>query len=266
MKISSLHNPKIRYLLSLSKSARRKADNVFVIEGLREISRAYTNKFEMDSVFLCPEILTKDASDWLMNIKNTIEVYEITREIYKKIAYRENVDGIIVLARARKLVLDEIDPGINPLILIMESVEKPGNLGAVLRSADAAGVNVVIICDPKTDIYNPNVIRSSLGCIFSKQVVVCDSNSAIRYLNNKNIKIFSAALQDAIPYTKADLTGPSAIVLGSEARGLSQIWREKAEKVIKIPMYGIADSLNVSVSAGILIFEALRQRKSHYQE
>ena len=262
LKISSIHNSKIKHILSLSKSSERKEKKLFVIEGLREISVAAANNIEIVSLFYCAGVLTKEAAGWLRSYKNVSESFEVSRQVYSRIAYRENIDGLVVIARAKDIDLNELDPGRNPLILVLESVEKPGNLGAILRSADAARINAVIICDPTTDIYNPNVIRSSIGCIFSNQVVTCTSESAIAFLDSKKIRIYAAALQDAVPFTEVDFSGSTAIVIGSEAKGLSAIWREKAYQVIKIPMSGMADSLNVSVSAALLVFEAVRQRMS----
>jgi RNA methyltransferase, TrmH family len=260
LKISSTHNPGIRHLLSLSKPSRRKKEKLFIIEGFREIIRAEAFNFTFVSVFYCPEMIREEISEWLNRIKGKAEKYEVTRQVFSKISYRENVDGLVVVAETRTFELHDHEPGENPLILVLESLEKPGNLGAILRSADAAGVDAIIICDPKTDIYNPNVVRSSIGCLFSNTVISCESEVALEYLIKNNISIFSAALQDAVLYTDADFTGPTAIILGSEAGGLSKLWREKATKIIRIPMTGIADSLNVSVSAAILIFEAVRQR------
>ena len=259
--ISSIRNPKIKHILSLSKSGQRRKDKLFIIEGFREISRASVNNISFVSVFYCKDIIGKEAYSWVMEFKNKSEVFEVSKEVYAKISYRENVDGLVVMAQPSELSLDQLKTGKNPLIVVLETVEKPGNLGAILRTADAAGLDAVIICDPQTDIYNPNVIRSSVGCIFSNKVVVSDSDSVIKYLQRKNISIFSTALQDAIPYTVVDFTGPAAIILGSEAEGLSLKWRENADQLIKIPMAGIADSLNVSVSAAVIVFEAVRQRK-----
>jgi RNA methyltransferase, TrmH family len=258
--ISSLQNSKIKYLLSLAKPGIRRKDNVFIIEGFREISRADSKNVHILSIFYCPDVISKEALIWISKYSNKSEIFEVSRHVYNKIAYRENVDGLIVLARASQPKIENLKLSSNPLILVLESVEKPGNLGAILRTADAAFIDAVIICDPMTDIYNPNVVRSSVGCLFSNQVVTCDSDSVINFLKSRDIHIFSAVLQDSIPYINTDFTIPSAIVLGSEAEGLSEKWRQNADQLIKIPMYGIADSLNVSVSAAILVFEALRQR------
>ena len=259
--ISSIKNPKIKHILSLSKSGQRRKDKLFIIEGYREISRAKANNFSFVSVFYCKEIISEEAFELVREFKNKEEVFEVSKEVYSRITYRENVDGLVVLARPAELSLDQLRIGKNPLIMVLESVEKPGNLGAILRTADAAALDAVIICDPRTDIYNPNVIRSSLGCLFSNKVVVSDTDTVIKFLQRKNISIFSAALQDAIPYTRVDFTCPAAIILGSEAEGLSLQWRQNASQIIKIPMAGIADSLNVSVSAAVIVFEAVRQRR-----
>ncbi len=261
IKISSLQNPKIKYILSLSKPGIRRKDKVIIIEGFREIKRAISKNVNIVSIFYCPEIISQEALKWVMKSNNDSEVFEVSRKVYSKMVYRENVDGLIVLARSSDLSLESLKLSMNPLILVLESVEKPGNLGAILRTADAAAIDAVIICDPLTDIYNPNVVRSSLGCLFSNQVVAADSDSVISFLQSRNIRIISAVLQDAIPYTNVNFTYPSAIILGSEAEGLSDTWRQNADHLIKIPMYGIADSLNVSVSAAVLVFEAIRQRR-----
>ncbi len=224
------------------------------------------NNVVITSIFYCTDIISQEASEWLLNFNSSAEVYEVSKQVYSKIAYRENVDGIIVLARTFQLNLEDLKLWRNPLILVLESIEKPGNLGAILRTADAAGVNAVIICDPQTDVYNPNVIRSSLGCLFSNQVVVSDSNTTINFLQTNKIKIYSAALQHAIPYTEVDFSGPSAIIMGSEAEGLREIWRKYSDAIIKVPMAGIADSLNVSVASAILIYEAVRQRGRKHEE
>ncbi len=259
--ISSLQNPGIKNLLQLSEKSRvRKEQNLFIIEGAREIARAKVNGYDFDSCYFCPSILSEDSRKILNSLEKNTQLYEVSQTVYSKIAYRENVDGMLVTARMRKFVLDDLKLKEHPLILIVETIEKPGNLGAILRTADAAGLDAVMICDPQTDIYNPNVIRSSLGCLFSNQVVTCDSREAMSFLHKKGIRIFAAALQDSVNYQYEDFTKGSAFVMGSEADGLTEIWRKEADRIIQIPMAGIADSLNVSVSAAVLVFEAVRQR------
>jgi TrmH family RNA methyltransferase len=261
--ITSLQNPRIKNILKLATGAReRRLENRFLIEGAREIEMAMRSGFEFESCFYLPGILKKESREILNSLAGNTRKFEVDPKVYSKIAYRENTDGIVIIAKPRNKGLHEIKLGEKPLILVLETVEKPGNLGALLRTADAANLDAVIICDPMTDIYNPNVIRSSLGCIFTNQVVVSTSKDAISFLKTKGIKIYAAALQNSVIYYHADFRDPSAIVMGSEAKGLTADWRTESDKIIKIPMGGKADSLNVSVSAAILIFEAVRQRNS----
>jgi TrmH family RNA methyltransferase len=260
--ISSVQNPGIKNLLLLEEKSRiRRQQNLFIIEGAREIARAKESGFRFESCYFCPEILTAESKEVLNSLGKEVRLYEVSKPVYSKIAYRENVDGMLVTAFMQYLKPENLQLKENPLILILETIEKPGNLGAILRTADAAGLDAVFICEPQTDIYNPNVIRSSLGCIFSNQVVICESSEAIRFLKKKRIRIFAAALQNAVNYQYEDFTRGSAFVMGSEADGLTEIWRKEADAIIQIPMAGIADSLNVSVSAAVLVFEAVRQRK-----
>ena len=188
------------------------------------------------------------------------KVFHVSKNVYEKIAYREGTEGIIAEMKYKDRRLEDIKLSENPLIVVLESVEKPGNLGAVLRSADAAGADAVIICDPLTDLYNPNLIRASIGAIFSRQVAAATSEETISWLKANNIQILTAQLQDSSLYYDTPMTGPTAIVMGTESTGLTDIWREAADKHIRIPMLGALDSLNVSVSAAILLFEAVRQR------
>jgi RNA methyltransferase, TrmH family len=261
IKISSLQNPQIKNLVLLESKAReRSRQGLFIIEGAREISRAIQSRYQPESCFFCPERMTAESKKVLSGMPENINFYQVSMQVYAKIAYREDTDGLIVTAHIRTSKLDDLHPGKNPLILILESVEKPGNLGAVLRTADAARLDAVIICDPKTDIHNPNVVRSSLGCLFSNNVVTCESKEAIAFLKKRGIPIYAAALQDSTVYHLEDYKAGTAFVMGTESDGLSEIWRKEADRIIKIPMQGIADSLNVSVSAAILVFEAVRQR------
>ena len=260
MRITSTQNPRILRLMQLSKSHNRQEANLFVIEGFREISKALSAGFTSESLFYCPELISTEGRRILDSIPLSVDQVEINHHVFEKIAYRDNKDGIILLSVPVYRQLEDYIPGKNPLIMVVETIEKPGNLGALLRTADAAGLDAVLVCDPQTDIYNPNVIRSSLGCIFTNQVISCTSEAAITYLKARSITIYAASLQTSILYTSVDFRVPSAIVLGSEAEGLSKIWLDNADKMIRIPMAGEADSLNVSVSAGIILFEAVRQR------
>ena len=190
-----------------------------------------------------------------------MKIFEVSPEVYEKMAYRGSTEGVIAEVRTREMRLTDIKPGPSPLIMVLESVEKPGNLGAVLRSADAAGADAVIVCDPLTDLYNPNLIRASLGGIFSVPTVACSSEEAIEWLKSNGIRILTAQLQDSSFYYDTDMKRGTAIVMGTESTGLTDIWRKAADSHILIPMLGRLDSLNVSVSAAILLFEAVRQRR-----
>ena len=203
----------------------------------------------------------EDAANLLEVWASGAVVNQVSPEVYERIAYRGTTEGIVAVIRERKISLDDLLLRENPLIVVLESVEKPGNLGAVLRSADAAGVDAVIICDPLTDLYNPNLIRSSIGAIFTVPCVACGSQECIHFLKRHNITILTAQLQDSHLYYEVDMRKPTAIVMGTESTGLTDIWRQAADAHIRIPMLGRLDSLNVSVSAAILLFEAVRQRK-----
>ena len=193
---------------------------------------------------------------------NELNIIEIPAALYEKAAYRGGTEGVLAEVEYRDRSLESLELGENPLIAVLESVEKPGNLGAVLRSADAAGADAVIICDPLTDLYNPNLIRASIGAVFSRQVVTASSEATIGWLKSHNIQILTAQLQDSEWYYDTDMRRGTAIVMGTESTGLSDIWRKAADAHIKIPMLGRLDSLNVSISAAILLYEAVRQRKS----
>ncbi len=255
--ISSLQNPKIKHAVRLlEKASERKSQNLTVVEGEREIGLAVRAECRIETLFICRDLYGQPPG--LAVAEDT--VLEVSKAVFDKLAYRENRDGLIALIEPKKISLSEIELRTNPFIIVLESVEKPGNLGAVLRTADAARVDAVLICDPQTDLYNPNVIRSSIGCLFSNQVVVCTSDGAIAWLREKQIRTHAAALTATDFYHKTDFTQPSAIVMGTEAFGLSDKWLREADTQIKIPMRGQIDSLNVSASTAILVFEAMRQR------
>jgi len=261
--INSLTNPRIKNILRLQANSRdRQIQNLFVIEGYREINRAMISGIEVRELYVCQEHDRQGRSGELHELDIKMQVFEVGKAAFARIAYREGSDGLIALAVPRKLKLNELKLNSNPLILILESVEKPGNLGAIMRTADAAGIDAVIICDPLIDIYNPNAIRSGVGCIFTRQVAICTSKEAIEWLKRKKIKIYAAALTNkALIYHQMNFCGPTAIVMGTEATGLSNDWLDNSDNQIIIPMKGIADSMNVSTSAAVLVFEAVRQRE-----
>lgn len=257
--ITSAQNPKIKQLLLLQqKSAERRKKGLFVVEGQRELQHCINAGYEISTLFLCPE-LAGEQHPIQLNIGT--EVFNITPQLYEKVAYRGSTEGVIAEIKVKDHSLSTLSVGESPLIVILESVEKPGNLGAVLRSADAAGVDAVIVCDPLTDLYNPNLIRSSIGALFTVPCVACSSEECIGWLKKNNVQILTAQLQDSHLYYETPMTEATAIVMGTEATGLSNQWREAADAHIRIPMLGRLDSLNVSVSAAILMFEAVRQRK-----
>lgn len=258
--ISSTQNTLIKQIILLKeKSRERKKNKLFIIEGVREIDLAIKGHYIIETVLFYPELISESIVR--SNINQDINLIEISKEVYQKIAYRETTEGIIAIAKSKTNSIETLRFNTNtPLILIAEAPEKPGNIGAILRTADAAKVDAVIIANPKTDLYNPNIIRSSVGCIFTNQIATGTTDSIIHFLKNNNINIYAAILQESVAYHTQDFTKPTAIVVGTEATGLSQEWRDHSTKNIIIPMQGAIDSMNVSVAAGILIFEAKRQR------
>ena len=255
--ISSLQTQKVKQLVLLQqKSSERRRSDLFVVEGLRELRHCASKGYEIESVFFCPSLL----QDSLDDLKAS-HVFEVTESVYEKIAYRGSTEGVLAVMRMKHLQLDDLKLSDNPLIVVLESVEKPGNLGAVLRSADAAGADAVIVCDPLTDLYNPNLIRASIGALFTVPTVSVSSEECIAFLKANGIRILTAQLQDSELYYDTDMCCGTAIVMGTEATGLTNQWREAADAHIRIPMLGQLDSLNVSVSAAILLFEAVRQRQ-----
>ena len=260
--ITSAQNRKIKTLLALQEKSRTRRENgLFVVEGRREIGHCIRAGFRIRTLFVCMDILGKHDLDCILGDMQP-PVIEVPAALYDKIAYRGGTEGIIAEVEWKETGLEDIILPANPLVMVLESVEKPGNLGAVLRSADAAGADAVIICDPLTDIYNPNLIRASIGAVFTRQVVAASSEDALRWLRKNNIRILTAQLQDSEWYYDEDMRGGTAIVMGTEATGLTDFWRDAADSHIRIPMLGELDSLNVSVSAAILLYEAVRQRHS----
>lgn len=263
MEITSLQNERIKHLLLLQqKSAVRRQEGLFVVEGQRELLHCINAGYEVQTIFADCE----KCGDALKNIPTDgIEVVEVSSRVYEKIAYRGSTEGMVAVVKTRQHTLKDLEKGMgeNPLYIVLESVEKPGNMGAILRSADAAGVDGVIICDPLTDLYNPNLIRASIGAIFTVPTVACTSEECIAWLKEKGIQILTAQLQDSSLYYDTDMKRPTAIVMGTEATGLTTQWREAADRHIRIPMFGKLDSLNVSVSSAILMFEAVRQRQEN---
>ena len=258
--ITSSQNPFVKSLIQLQEKAKaRKQSGTFLIEGLREIELAIKGNYDIETLLFVPEINNNLQISQFSNLQ--IDLIEISKEVYQKLAYRDTTEGILAVAKTKSLALSALQLPENPLIVVMEALEKPGNIGAVLRTCDAANVDAVIIANPKTDLYNPNIVRSSVGCLFTNQIAIGTTEEVIDYLIQNNINFYSATLQNSTSYHTQDYTTPTALVVGTEATGLTELWREKATQNIIIPMQGEIDSMNVSVAAAILIFEAKRQRK-----
>ena len=252
--ITSLQNARVKRLVQLQqKSSERRRSGLFVVEGQRELMHCVEAGYEVEEVFMV------EGGSWKVEGFSPA-IFTVSPQVYEKMAYRGSTEGVIATVRQRNLTLADLQLPANPLIMVLESVEKPGNLGAVLRSADAAKADAVVICDPLTDLYNPNLIRASLGAVFSVPVVACGSEECIAFLKQRNIQILTAQLQDSSLYYDTDMRRATALVMGTESTGLTDIWRQAADAHIRIPMLGRMDSLNVSVSAAILLFEAVRQR------
>ena len=289
--ITSVQNPRVKAVVALQqKSAERRRTGLFVVEGRREVEHCVEMGLEVVEVFVCEELggwscdnVAANRTEGMKEAKEVegmkgvkevegmrgvkvaevtrgVKVTEVTRGVYEKMAYRGGTEGVMAVVKSKERRLDELDLNENPLIVVVERVEKPGNLGAILRSADAAGADAVVVCDPLTDLWNPNLIRSSIGAVFTVPCVACGSEECIEFLKAHGIQILTAQLQDSELYYDTDMRRGTAIVMGTEATGLTDVWREAADAHIRIPMLGRLDSLNVSVSAAILLYEAVRQR------
>lgn len=263
--ITSAQNPKIKDFLALQEKSRlRREKGLFVVEGRRELLHCLEAGFSPRTIFVCEEILGAGEMEAVLGAAGEgCTVFSVSANVYDRMAYRSGTEGVTAIMQARNLRLEELRfRNEKPLIVVVEAVEKPGNLGAILRSADAAGADAVIVCDPLTDLYNPNLIRASIGAVFSVPVVAASSAETIEWLRSRGVTIYTAQLQDSSWYYDCDMKKATAIVMGTEATGLTGIWREAANRHIRIPMLGKLDSLNVSVSAAVLLFEAVRQRNS----
>lgn len=256
MQIESLQNQKIKNLLKLQeKSRERKSQGLFIVEGTQENELAVKGGYEAVEIYICEDIYDS-------NIKfGNPRRFEITRAIFEKLAYRKSTGGIIGVYKTKASKLEDLDLPKNPLVVVLEAVEKPGNLGAVLRTGDGAKVDAVIVCDETVDFFNPNVIRSSVGTLFTNQIASASKEEVLAYLQERNVQVVSTFLRDeTISLYEANFTSGSAIILGTEATGLSDFWADHSAALIKIPMLGFVDSLNVSNAAAICVYEAVRQR------
>ena len=263
MEITSTANPKLKYVVRLRNCSAREESGEMIVEGYRECRRALDNGYRPRAVFHCPECYLKNENEPALVdecARLGAEVYSCSRACFAKIAYKERPDGLLMVGPHVSIRLADLRLPENALVVVTESIEKPGNLGTILRSADAAKVAAVIVCDRTTDIHNPNVVRASTGTMFSVPIVEATSEEALAYLKARGFKILAATPHAEKLHFEVDLTGNVAIALGAEQYGLTEKWMDGAELRVRIPMLGLADSLNVSAAATILVYEAVRQR------
>lgn len=261
-KISSLQNPRVKQLVKLRDRRPRDEAGVFLVEGYREIRRALEKKIAFTELYFSPEWFLGENEPALLAQTEAAgaKLFELSKDAFAKVAYRERPDGLLAVAPQWRRTLEELPLRSPPFLLVVEAIEKPGNLGTILRSADAAGCDAVIVCDPVTDIFNPNVVRASTGVLFSVPVVVAESANVLAWLRARQIRtVATTPAADAL-YTDTDLRGPLAVIMGSEQYGLSEFWLKNADAPVRIPMAGQADSLNVAMATIITLFEAVRQR------
>jgi RNA methyltransferase, TrmH family len=258
VEITSVQNPKVKLVSLLQANSKtRKENNAFIVEGKKEFDLAIRSGYQPLNVFICEKLFGNHP----LNKFSKYQLDLVSENVYQKMAFRGTTEGIIAVFQKKDLLLQNIRLKENAIVLVLEGVEKPGNLGAILRTADAAGIDAVVVCDTQTDFFNPNVIRSSIGCFFSVQSAICSNEDCLKWLNSNNIKYYSASLDATKYYHEQNLKESCAFVMGTESNGLSSFWQLNKENLIKIPMLGKIDSLNVSVSAAILCYEAQRQRK-----
>lgn len=265
-KISSLQNTRVKQAVKLRDKRERDQTQTFLIEGYRELSRAVKGAVPIESLFYSPShFLGTNEYQLIEEIGHGgVEVLEVSKAVFEKISYRDRPDGLLAIAAQTHLTLTDLDYKIAkdhpPFFLIAESIEKPGNLGSILRSSDAAGVDALFVCDRCTDIFNPNVVRASVGTLFTVPVLEVGSKETIEWLKNHKVQIVATSPEAPKTFTKTDLSGPVAIAVGTEQLGLSEKWMEAADLTVSIPMNGIADSLNVAAATTLLLYEVLRQR------
>lgn len=260
--ITSKQNQRVKDLARLRDRRDRDKAGVFLIEGYRAINRALEKNVPLTEFYFSPDWFLGENEPALIERakKAGAETYEVSKDVFTKFTYRDRPDGLLAVAKQWHTGLEDLKLSEKPFLLVVEAIEKPGNLGTILRSADGAGVDAVIVCDAVTDVFNPNVVRSSTGVLFSVPVVVSDSQTVHKWLKSKDIKIVSTTPDTDNIYTKVDLTGPIAIVMGSEQYGLTDFWLKQCDIPVRIPMHGLADSLNVALATGLMVYEAARQR------
>jgi len=266
-RITSTQNPRVKRLVRLRNRRHRDAEGLFMIEGYRELTRAIASHIQLEEVAYCPPLFLGPNEHSLLEAAGAAgaRLIEFAEDPFRKISYRDRPEGLIGLARQFPTELDRIVLKENPLVLVVESIEKPGNLGTMLRTADAAGVDAVIVSDPTTDPFNPNAVRASLGCLFLVPLAIASSTETLAWLAARDVKTFAATPAAERLHWEADYRGPSALAIGSEQYGLSEMWMRSADELVRIPMLGDADSLNAAMAAGVMLYEAVRQRSTRRQ-
>jgi TrmH family RNA methyltransferase len=262
--ITSSANPRIKELVRLRTRRERDRSGLFLIEGYRELSRALAGGVRPATLYCCPALYLGGNEDALVEQarRTGAEVLTVAEAPFRKASYRDRPEGLLAVARQFPTDLEPLDPGTDPLFLVVEGIEKPGNLGTMLRTAEAAGAAAVIVCDPTTDPFNPNVVRASLGTLFSLPLAMADTPTTLAWLRRRGVRTVATTPSATLAHWEADLTGPVAVAVGSEQYGLSDSWIEAADQRVLIPMPGSVDSLNAAMAAGIVLFEAVRQRRS----
>jgi len=265
LKITSHQNPQIKAAIKLQNRAKRDEEGLFLIEGYRELKRAFAGGVTIQKLFICRELFLGENEDALIDSIGATLI-DCSPSVFEKLSYRDRPDGLLGVAVQMRSTLGTLKAkmGPNPLLVIAEGIEKPGNLGSIMRSADGVGADGVIVCDRCTDIYNPNVVRASVGTLFTLPVVEAGGEEVFLWLQEHKIQMVATSPAAKIDYTEADLRGPVAIVVGTEQLGLSEMWMKASDVQVSIPMKGVADSLNVATATTLLLYEALRQRKMGY--
>lgn len=260
--LTSLQNPKVKEVVHLMKRPNRDEQQLILIEGYREVKRALDNGIRPDSLFFCPPLFMGENERALIDRAAAAgaALFECTEPVFRKMAYRDRPEGLLAVAPQVRLALGDLRLGASPLIVVAEAIEKPGNLGSIIRSADAVAVDAVLVCDRCTDLWNPNVVRASIGTVFSLPVVEASTDEALAWLKERGIQVLAATPHAERSYAEADMTRPTAIVVGAEQYGLSSRWMNECDVKVRIPMLGQVDSLNVSNATTILLYEAARQR------
>lgn len=265
--ITSLQNPKVKEISGLYERRERDRSGRFLIEGYRELLRAADAERKMEMLFICPELFLGTNEQALIDRLSArgTKIFHCSEKVFRKLSYRDRPDGLLAVAPQHHLALSDLEQHLSkvPFLVVAEAIEKPGNLGTILRSSDAVSLDGLIVCDRCTDIHNPNVVRASVGTLFTVPVVEAQGQETLQWLKNRGVAIMAATPQGKAEYTDVDLTGPLAIAVGTEQLGLSKLWLESADIQVRIPMLGVADSLNVAMATTLLLYEALRQRRLH---